>query len=218
MLSFDMKLSQYAKTVGVSYKTAYRWWKAGKLDAYQLPSGTVVVQEDAAKAKPQSLENAALYCRVSPAAPPAAVEQQLNRLRDFASAKGYKVSHEVIEVAGSLDDKRPRLNRLLADTAISIIVVEYKNRLARYGFHQISQLLELQGRRIEIVSPNETEPEQEVAADFLEALGIMVQQLYRRRKPRPSAEQIRQCLEQCLSLPPAVAGEWPTQAEIEIDF
>jgi predicted site-specific integrase-resolvase len=27
-----MKLSQYAKHVGVSYKTAYRWYKAGTLD------------------------------------------------------------------------------------------------------------------------------------------------------------------------------------------
>ena len=218
MLSCDMKLSQYAKTVGVSYKTAYRWWKAGKLDAYQLPSGTVVVQEEAGKAKALDLENAALYCRVSLVAQAVAAEQQLNRLRDFASAKGYRIAREVIEVAGSLDDQRPRLNRLLADTDISIIVVEYRNRLARYGFQQISQLLEAQGRRIEIVSPNEAEADEELAEDFLQALSVMAQQLYRRRKNRPTAQQIRQCLEQCLSLPPTVAGEWPTQAEIELDF
>ena len=213
-----MKLSQYAKTVGVSYKTAYRWWKAGKLDAYQLPSGTVVVQEEAAKAKAPDLENAALYCRVSPAAPATAAEQQLNRLRDFASAKGYRTVREVIEVAGSLDDKRPRLNRLLADPEISIIVVEYKNRLARYGFSQISQLLEAQGRRIEIVSPAELETDEELAADFLQAISVMAQQLYGRRKARPTAEQLRQCVEQCFSLPPTVSKGWPTQAETELDF
>jgi predicted site-specific integrase-resolvase len=27
--------------MGVTYKTAFRWWKAGKLDAYQLDTGTV---------------------------------------------------------------------------------------------------------------------------------------------------------------------------------
>ena len=35
-----MRLSQYAKRMNVTYKTAYRWWKAGKLDAYQLDTGT----------------------------------------------------------------------------------------------------------------------------------------------------------------------------------
>ena len=42
-----MRLSQYAKQMGVSYKTAFRWWKAGKLDAYQLDTRTVIVREPA---------------------------------------------------------------------------------------------------------------------------------------------------------------------------
>lgn len=40
-----MKLSDYAKRVGVTYKTAWQWWKDERLDAYQLPTGTVIVQE-----------------------------------------------------------------------------------------------------------------------------------------------------------------------------
>ncbi len=40
-----MKLSDYAKQVGVTYKTAWQWWKAGQLDAYQLPTGTIIVRE-----------------------------------------------------------------------------------------------------------------------------------------------------------------------------
>jgi len=40
-----MKLSAYAKQVGVTFKTAWKWWQAGQLDAYQLPTGTVIVRE-----------------------------------------------------------------------------------------------------------------------------------------------------------------------------
>ena len=40
-----MKLSDYAKKVGVSYKTAWRWFKDGKLDAYQMDTGTIIVNE-----------------------------------------------------------------------------------------------------------------------------------------------------------------------------
>ena len=40
-----MKLSEYARHLGISYKTAWRWWHAGKLDAYQAASGTIIVRE-----------------------------------------------------------------------------------------------------------------------------------------------------------------------------
>jgi putative resolvase len=55
-----MKLSAYAKEVGVTYKTAYQWWKVGQLDAYQLPTGTIIVRET----KPSAM-GVALYARVS---------------------------------------------------------------------------------------------------------------------------------------------------------
>lgn len=38
-----MKLSDYAKQAGISYQTAWRMWKRGDLNAYQLPTGTIVV-------------------------------------------------------------------------------------------------------------------------------------------------------------------------------
>lgn len=39
-----MKLSDYAKSIGVSYKTAWRMWTRGELNAEQLPTGTVIVK------------------------------------------------------------------------------------------------------------------------------------------------------------------------------
>ena len=35
-----MKLSDYAKSIGVSYKTAWRMWKRGELNATQLTTGS----------------------------------------------------------------------------------------------------------------------------------------------------------------------------------
>jgi len=42
-----MKLSQYANKVGVTYKTASRWYRAGTLDAYQTATGIIIVREKA---------------------------------------------------------------------------------------------------------------------------------------------------------------------------
>jgi len=41
-----MKLSDWAKKNGISYKTAWRWFKDGKLpvEAEQMPSGTIIVK------------------------------------------------------------------------------------------------------------------------------------------------------------------------------
>lgn len=48
--------------MGVSYKTAFRWWKAGKRDTYQVDTGPVIVREPA---QPEVPMGVALYARVS---------------------------------------------------------------------------------------------------------------------------------------------------------
>jgi hypothetical protein len=40
-----MKLSQYAKQQGISYRTALRWFRAGTIMGYQAPTGTIIVTE-----------------------------------------------------------------------------------------------------------------------------------------------------------------------------
>ncbi|MEY3556008.1 MAG: hypothetical protein RLZZ580_2064, partial [Cyanobacteriota bacterium] len=34
------------KKTGISYRTAWRWWKQGNLTGYQLPSGTIIITDD----------------------------------------------------------------------------------------------------------------------------------------------------------------------------
>ncbi len=40
-----MKLREYADLIGVSYKTAWRYFHAGELDAYQTSTGTIIVRD-----------------------------------------------------------------------------------------------------------------------------------------------------------------------------
>ena len=37
-----MKLSEYAKKNGVTYRTAHNHWKKGLLKGHQLPTGTII--------------------------------------------------------------------------------------------------------------------------------------------------------------------------------
>ena len=59
-----MKLSDYAKSLGVCYKTAWNMWKRGELDAYQLPSGTIIVNNNINSFECKFVK-VAIYCRVS---------------------------------------------------------------------------------------------------------------------------------------------------------
>lgn len=50
-----MKLSQYAKELGVCYKTAWNLYKANKIPgAYQLPTGTIIVPNNINEEKEKS--------------------------------------------------------------------------------------------------------------------------------------------------------------------
>ena len=187
----DMKLSQYAKKAGVTYKTAWRWYKAGTLDAYQTPTGMVIVRDPVVE-KPET-GRIALYARVSSAEQKSDLERQVQRLRDYAAARGYRVAKEVVEIASGLNDNRPKFLKLLADPSIGTIIVEHRDRGTRFGWRYLTTLLEAQGRRIEAIFPNETQDD--LVDDFVSLITSMAARIYGRRGSRRRAERIKQCVE-----------------------
>ena len=79
--------------------------EGGRLDAYQLDTGTVIVRGPL----PKSATGVALYARVS------SVDQKndLERLKDYAAAHGYHVMRMVQEIGSGLNDRRPKFLKLL---------------------------------------------------------------------------------------------------------
>jgi len=145
-----MKLSVYARKLGISYRTAHRWFKAGKVPGYQADTGTIIVTDPVVEAIPTTQpQKVAIYSRVSAAEPKDNLEGQAKRLADYCAAKGYRVSSVVKEIGSGVNDTRPKLLKLLTDPRMNLIVVEHKDRLTRFGFNYIEQLLTMQGRQIE---------------------------------------------------------------------
>lgn len=184
-----MKLSAYARKLGISYQTAWRWYSDGRLDAYQTSTGTIIVRESSDGPK-----GVALYARVSGAHQKQDLERQVERLQTYAIARGYKVDKVVTELASGLNDTRPKLTALLKDMSIGVIVVEHRERLTRFGFNYIVNLLETQGRTVEVVLPQETKDD--LVEDFLAVITSMCARLYGRRGNKHRAERLRQCIEQ----------------------
>jgi predicted site-specific integrase-resolvase len=142
-----MKLSSYAKKVGVSYKTAHRWWKAGQISGYQLPTGTIVVIEE----KSIERENiACIYARVDNVGQKQQLAKQVIKLKQYAIAKKYKIYQVQQEIASGCDERQHILERALRDDNYNILLVESCDRLALNGINYIKILLEKTGKKLEI--------------------------------------------------------------------
>jgi predicted site-specific integrase-resolvase len=101
-----VKLSAYADKVGVHYRTAWRWFKAGKIKGYQMDTGTIIITENDESEQPQRI---AIYTRVSAAENRPNLDTQVERLLTYCSAKGYQVHRIVKEVGSGINDKRAKL-------------------------------------------------------------------------------------------------------------
>jgi len=188
-----MRLRQYANKMGVSYKTAFRWWKSGKLDAYQLDTGTVIVREPVPSEAPT---NVALYARVSSADQKEDLERQMQRLKDYAASRGYQVTKAVSELASGLNDSRPQFLKLLTDASIGVIVVEHRDRATRFGLIYIEHFMQMQGRRLEVIFPSDTD--NDLVDDFIAVITSMASRIYGRRTSTRRAEKIKQCVEHAM--------------------
>ena len=75
-----MKLSAYARTMGMRYESAWRWFKQGHLPGEQLPSGTIVLFAPAERKEVVEPKGVAIYARVSAAENRPDLARQADRL------------------------------------------------------------------------------------------------------------------------------------------
>jgi putative resolvase len=184
-----MKLSQYAKQQGISYRTALRWFRAGTIKGYQAPTGTIIVTEDETSSPVRRPEKVAIYARVSSPERRDNLERQAARLADYCVARGYQVAQMVKEVDSGVNDSRSKLLTLLRDTSVTRIVVEHQDRLTRFGFHYIETLLQAQGRTIEVVNWAENDKE-DLVADLVSIVYSFTARLYGQRRAKRKTERI----------------------------
>jgi predicted site-specific integrase-resolvase len=185
-----MKLSAYAHKVGISYRTAWRWFKAGKVAGYQVDTGTIIITDPISETvSVTGHQMIVIYTRVSAAENKGNLEGQAKRLLDYCAAKGYRVAAVVNEIGSGVNDARPKLLKLLTDPAVSLIVVEHKDRLTRFGFNYIEQLLALQGRKIEVINLAENGKE-DLIQDFVSIVTSFCARLYGQRRSKRKTERI----------------------------
>lgn len=187
----EKKLSQFARERGVCYRTAWSYFKAGKIPgAYQDEAGRIRIPVFA----PAQEVKAVVYARVSSSENKANLDSQAERLTRYAIARGWPVVAVVKEVGSGVNDQRKKLAALLTDSSWNVLVVEHKDRLTRFGFNYLVTLLPLAGKRIEVVNQAE-DNKTDLVQDLVSVIYSFSARMYGQRRAKRRTEQLIHALE-----------------------
>ena len=158
--------------------TAYRWFREGKLPVPARRVGRLILVDP--EPKPVVVGGmVAAYCRVSSVDQKDDLERQVGRVVAGATGRGLAVGRVVGEVGSGMNGHRRKLTKLLSDPAVTVIVVEHRDRLTRFGFEHLAASLAACGRRIVVLEDSETTSD--LVGDVTEVLRSLCAGLYGQR-------------------------------------
>jgi putative resolvase len=186
--------------LGVHPRTLYNWEEKGKIDTIRTPGGKrlynvekyikdqkiVIKNVNDNHFENENIENIEklkiIYTRVSSASQKDDLKRQNNYMQ-----KRYP-NHILIEDIGSgLNFNRRGLRKIIKyaiSGKIEEVVIAYKDRLTRFGFELIEDLIkEYSGGKIIILHTNkDLEPEEELVKDMLQIMNIFTAKMNGLRK------------------------------------
>lgn len=186
-----IKLSEYAKKNSVTYRTVWTWYSQGKIkDTITTPGGTILVRDTDLPA--DSSYGVILYARTSSSMNKELLERQVERLEQYAVSKGYKIKAVVKEFGSGLNDERPKLSKILQENRYDKIIVEYKDRLTRFGFNWLQLLT---GGRIEVINESK-EKDEDLIKDLISIIHCFSARIYGLRKSKKLKDMIKKDIRQ----------------------
>ena len=179
-----------AYELGVSTKTIHRWDEAGKLRTVRTVGNQrrIPIEEIwRLRSLGKRAERCVLYARVSSVRQEqdGNLARQTERLKEAANERGYQVVQMITEQASSLNERRKGMKKLLAlvgQQAVDVVLIEYPDRLVRFGFGYLEQAFAWKDVRLEVLDPpKHQEPTEELIEDMLTIVTVFAGRLYGHR-------------------------------------
>jgi putative resolvase len=198
-----LRMKEAATLLGVTPQTLRSWSNEGYVEAVVGKGGHRRFRQSEVKrlmqlTTSQSPEKSCLiYCRVSTTIQRANLRRQRARLEAYAVANGYTIEKIYEDIASGMNFKRRGLLRVLKHCqthAIKVVIIEFKDRLARFGVDLIQELLASSGTELVIVNRVESDYKQEIIDDMIAIIVHFSSRLYGKRRGRKKTTQIKQIL------------------------
>lgn len=183
-----VKLSEYAKIKGVGYRTIWNRYKNNQINnAFRDESNRVYV--DITEYNNDD-KKTILYARVSSNDRKNSLNEQLNRIENYAKINGFNVIKSFKEIASGMNDNRTILNDVFDyKEDWNYLIVENKDRLTRFGFNYIEKLLKKQGKQIIVVNNIENDKE-DLMKDLISVIYSFSARMYGLRRKKNKQEII----------------------------
>ncbi|MUH59174.1 MULTISPECIES: IS607 family transposase [Bifidobacterium] len=187
-----MLVKEWAAREGLHPQTVWKWCREGTMPVpvEHTPTGMWLIHDPKYETRSCATPDGSrtvCYARVSSSDQKTDLQRQADRLKAFALAMGVEHPEVVMEVGSGMNDKRRKLNRLLADPGVGTIIVEHRDRLARMNAGLVESALKAQGRRVIVVDDEELDDD--LVRDMTEVLTSFCARLYGRRSARHRAEK-----------------------------
>jgi putative resolvase len=192
-----IKVSDYAKLKGNHYRTIMRHYKKGLIEGYTNEYGRTYLKNPNYKpVEDKSLSTkAVLYARVSNVTDKTSLDGQIERLRNYAAAKGYEIVGEFKEIDSGLDDNRKHFNQILNRDDYGILLAEHKDRITRFGYHYIENLLNRLNIKLEVINNIENE-DKDMLDDFISVIKIFCDKIYGSKSKEKTEKIIKELNEE----------------------
>jgi putative resolvase len=184
-----IRLSQWAAQHGMHRMTAWRHYNAGTLPPELQPKkiGNIIY----VLANPDAPSGRMVgYARVSSAEQKPHLENQANRLWAYAGQNHIPLDDVVSEIASGLNDRRPKLLKLLGDPTVHTVIIEHRERLARFGVGMVEAMLQARGGSLIVIDGAEVSDD--LVRDMTEILTCFCARLYGKRS---AADKARRAME-----------------------
>ena len=185
-----VNLKEWAASQGVAYVTARRQYAAGTLPVPTYRLGRLIMVGEPLPTALAGAERVVVYARVSSADQRADLDRQVARVVTWVTGQHLPVSQVVTEVGSALNGHRKKFLALLRDPTVTTIVVEHRDRFARFGAEYVEAALAAQGRKLLVVDPAEVDGD--LVRDVTEILTSLCARLHGRRA---AADRARRAVE-----------------------
>lgn len=201
-----VSIGKAAKMIGVVPETIRRWQKEGKIKETRSPTNRRLysLQEIRRIMGQNASENVVIYAGVSSTKQKADgnLARQVERLKEYAQQHGYQVSRVFQEQASGINENRKQLHQLLQmaeNREIQRVLIEFPNRLARFGYRYLERFLASHGVVVEVT--HKTEPkssQEELVQDLLTIVTVFSARLYGKRSQefRQKAKKLMDVMEE----------------------